>query len=108
MPGSITTGTPWRLKCDGLAGDQLRERAVPPSNLSLLGLVRHMAEVERQLVHDACWAASRSAITTTPTTTRTREFDDVAGADVAEAFETTGGPSARTRGDASRPRRRWM
>ena len=35
------------LKCDGLTGDQLRERAVPPSSLSLLGLVRHMADVER-------------------------------------------------------------
>jgi uncharacterized damage-inducible protein DinB len=34
-------------KCSGLTDDQLRERAVPPSNLSLLGLVRHMAEVER-------------------------------------------------------------
>jgi hypothetical protein len=35
------------LKCDGLTPEQLRERAVPPSSLSLLGLVRHMAEVER-------------------------------------------------------------
>ena len=35
------------LKCDGLSDDQLRERAVAPSTLSLLGLVRHMAEVER-------------------------------------------------------------
>ena len=35
------------LKCDGLPDDQLRERAVPPSAMSLLGLVRHMAEVER-------------------------------------------------------------
>jgi hypothetical protein len=35
------------LKCDGLTDKQLRERAVPPSALSLLGLVRHMAEVER-------------------------------------------------------------
>jgi hypothetical protein len=35
------------IKCDGLADDQLRERAVPPSALSLLGLVRHMAEVEK-------------------------------------------------------------
>jgi uncharacterized damage-inducible protein DinB len=35
------------LKCDGLAAEQLRQRAVPPSSLSLLGLVRHMAEVER-------------------------------------------------------------
>ena len=35
------------LKCEGLTDDQLRERAVPPSSLSLLGLVRHMADVER-------------------------------------------------------------
>jgi uncharacterized damage-inducible protein DinB len=35
------------FKCAGLAGDQLAQRAVPPSGLSLLGLVRHMAEVER-------------------------------------------------------------
>jgi hypothetical protein len=35
------------IKCGGLADDQLRERAVPPSALSLLGLIRHMAEVER-------------------------------------------------------------
>jgi uncharacterized damage-inducible protein DinB len=34
-------------KCAGLTGEQLAQRAVPPSNLSLLGLVRHMAEVER-------------------------------------------------------------
>ena len=35
------------LKCAGLTADQLKERAVPPSRLSLLGLVRHMTEVER-------------------------------------------------------------
>ena len=34
-------------KCEGLTDGQLRQRAVPPSTLSLLGLVRHMAEVER-------------------------------------------------------------
>jgi uncharacterized damage-inducible protein DinB len=33
-------------KCEGLTPSQLRHRAVMPSNLSLLGLVRHMAEVE--------------------------------------------------------------
>ena len=37
-----------RHKCAGLTGDQLAQRAVPPSNLSLLGLVRHMAKVERR------------------------------------------------------------
>ncbi|HEY3733697.1 MAG TPA: DinB family protein [Streptosporangiaceae bacterium] len=34
-------------KCAGLTGDQLVRRAVAPSSLSLLGLVRHMSEVER-------------------------------------------------------------
>jgi len=34
-------------KCEDLTAEQLRRRAVPPSTLSLLGLVRHMAEVER-------------------------------------------------------------
>jgi hypothetical protein len=34
-------------KCAGLGNDQLVERAVEPSTLSLLGLVRHMAEMER-------------------------------------------------------------
>ena len=34
-------------KCAGLTDEQLRERSMPPSTLSLLGLVRHLAEVER-------------------------------------------------------------
>lgn len=34
------------LKCDGLTPEQLATRSVPPSTLSLLGLVRHMARVE--------------------------------------------------------------
>ena len=34
-------------KCEGLTDDQLRQRSVPPSTLSLLGLVRHMSQVER-------------------------------------------------------------
>ncbi|MEU5098108.1 DinB family protein [Streptomyces sp. NPDC020996] len=34
-------------KCEGLSDARLRTPAVEPSALSLLGLVRHMAEVER-------------------------------------------------------------
>ena len=34
-------------KCGGLTGQQLAERAAPPSGLSLLGLLRHMTKVER-------------------------------------------------------------
>ena len=35
------------MKCDGLSDDDLRRPSMPPSTLTLLGLVRHMAEVER-------------------------------------------------------------
>ncbi|MFJ6671670.1 DinB family protein [Actinosynnema sp. NPDC091369] len=35
------------MKCDGLSTEDLRRRSMPPSTLTLLGLVRHMAEVER-------------------------------------------------------------
>ena len=36
-----------RWKCQGLSADQLKTAAAEPSNLTLLGQVRHMAEVER-------------------------------------------------------------
>jgi uncharacterized damage-inducible protein DinB len=35
------------MKTDGLGDDELRRQSSPPSTLTLLGLVRHMAEVER-------------------------------------------------------------
>jgi uncharacterized damage-inducible protein DinB len=34
-------------KCDGLSEAELKRRSAAPSSLSLLGLVRHMVEVER-------------------------------------------------------------
>jgi uncharacterized damage-inducible protein DinB len=34
------------LKCAGLDAEQLARRSVPPSTLSLLGLIRHLAQVE--------------------------------------------------------------
>jgi hypothetical protein len=34
-------------KCAGLTGEQLARRAVPPSDLSLLGLIRHASKAER-------------------------------------------------------------
>ncbi|MFG2653307.1 DinB family protein [Streptomyces sp. NPDC048436] len=44
------------MKCEGLAPEQLARRSVPPSTMSLLGLVRHLAEVERDwrnwITHD--------------------------------------------------------
>jgi hypothetical protein len=35
------------IKCDGLGLDQLQERPVSTSQLSLLGIIRHMTKVER-------------------------------------------------------------
>ncbi len=35
------------MKCADLDAEQMARRSVPPSTMSLLGLVRHMAEVER-------------------------------------------------------------
>ena len=39
--------TTLRMKCEGLDAEQLARRSVPPSTMSLLGLLRHLAEVER-------------------------------------------------------------
>ncbi|MFG3367978.1 DinB family protein [Streptomyces sp. NPDC048156] len=36
-----------RMKCEGLDPEQLARRSVPPSTMSLLGLLRHLAEAER-------------------------------------------------------------
>jgi uncharacterized damage-inducible protein DinB len=71
-------------KCDGLADDQLRLRSVPPSGLSLLGLVRHMASVERG------WFRSALAGEDVPPLFRTAEDPDgdFAGADTADPGET--------------------
>jgi len=67
-------------KCDGLSDEQLRTRSVPPSPLSLLGLVRHMAEVENNWFR--WWLDGEGPVT------RWEGDEDFAvdGADVAEAF----------------------
>jgi uncharacterized damage-inducible protein DinB len=75
------------VKCDGLTGDQLRKRAVPPSGLSLLGLVRHMAEGERQWFKMVLGGEQIPYHYYTDDNPEA-EFTDVDGADVAESFET--------------------
>ena len=75
------------LKCDGLTDDQLRERAVPPSALSLLGIVRHMAEVERNWFRPVLGGEPMATIYA-PGMDWEAAFRDVAAASVAEAFST--------------------
>src|SRR4051794_14887260 len=70
-------------KCAGLTAEQLKRRAVEPSSLSLLGLLRHMTDVERS------WFRIRAAGEQLPyryssDTNLDGEFDDVDQAD-AEA-----------------------
>ena len=73
------------LKCDGLTHEQLRECAVPPSSLSLLGIVRHMAEVERNWFRPVLAAEEMQAIFA-PDMDWEAAFRDAATADVDEAF----------------------
>jgi uncharacterized damage-inducible protein DinB len=74
-------------KCAGLRSNQLKTRSVPPSGLSLLGLVRHMTEVERwwfrmnaageQIDFEYCTGEDDTA-----------DFDDLEDADAEADLET--------------------
>jgi uncharacterized damage-inducible protein DinB len=88
-------------KCEGLSHDQLRLRSVPPSTLSLLGLVRHMADVERswfrvRLNHEKLEPLYSSD------SDQDGEFDNVDSADVDEAFRSWRDECQRARDIAAR------
>ena len=70
------------LRCEGLTDDQLRTRSVPPSSLSLLGLVRHLTEVERNWFRRVLAGEDVTAMYSSATN-RDGDFDDVGTADVA-------------------------
>ena len=72
-------------KCEDLTAEQLRRRAVPPSSLSLLGLVRHMAEVERGGFRQVCLGEDVPDLYDR-TADEDADFNDVDRADPAEAF----------------------
>ena len=75
------------LKCEGLNDTRRKSRPVRTSKLSLHGLVRHMAEVERGwfrrtlAMEDVAYLYSSDA-------NPDGEFDDVDTADADEAFAT--------------------
>ncbi|MET9023394.1 DinB family protein [Actinopolymorpha sp. NPDC004070] len=75
------------MKCAGLTPEQLRLRAVSSSNLSLLGLVRHLADAERgwfrqcaagQDVPDLYWTEADGSA----------DFNDIEVADAAADLDT--------------------
>ncbi|MFJ7199520.1 MULTISPECIES: DinB family protein [unclassified Streptomyces] len=84
------------MKCAGLTGAQLREAAVPPSDLTLLGLVRHLAEVERSWFRRVLNDEVAPPHWPGPNPGEFAEFD-VADADPEEAFRIWHEECARSR-----------
>ena len=86
---TLTTFLDWHrdtlaVKCEGLTDEQLRQKSMPPSNLSLLGLVRHMAEVERTWFRRVM--AGEKIPLVYSASGNFQQAYDAEGADVAEAF----------------------
>jgi uncharacterized damage-inducible protein DinB len=74
-------------KCSGLTADQLRQRTAPPSGLSLLGLIRHMAEVERGWFRRRV-AGENAGFLYSSEADPDGEFDHVDEADAEQDFAT--------------------
>ncbi len=72
-------------KCEGLDDAQLKTRSVLPSSLSLLGLVRHMSEVERGWFR-GCLAGEEVAPLYYSDDNEDGDFHDVDSANVAADF----------------------
>jgi uncharacterized damage-inducible protein DinB len=72
-------------KCDGLTDDQLRRRSVPPSTMSLLGLIRHMTDVERGWFQEVFLGRDVAPLYET-SDDPDGDFNGVDDADVAAAF----------------------
>src|SRR5690242_7142496 len=76
------------LKCTGLTAEQLKLAAVEPSTLTLLGLVRHMAEVERWWIRTNATQDKTLDDLYCPDDDPNGDFDNVAGADAEADFAT--------------------
>lgn len=82
-------------KCDGLTGQQLITRSCAPSPMSLIGLVRHMTEMERVYGHRlADWGISWLYCTDE---NQEGDFEAVTAAGSAADLETFRAHCARTR-----------
>ena len=82
-------------KCAGLSDAQLKLRAAPPSRVSLLGLVRHLTEVERG------WFQRRFSGRDVPRLwgppRADADWEDLDGAPAAEVFAAWRAEVARSR-----------
>jgi uncharacterized damage-inducible protein DinB len=84
-------------KCDGLADDQLRRRPLPTSEMSLLGLVRHLTDVEQSWFHVSLEGQTASWHYWHRGPDRSDTDWEVETADVAESFRVW-----RVEGDRAR------
>lgn len=89
------------VKCAGLSDQQLKARSVSPSTLSLLGLVRHMADVERGWHRRTLEGVDASAMFYDDANPD-GDFDLVDTADVAGAFAALSAEVAHAREVAGR------
>ena len=85
------------MKCAGLGADDLRRRAAEPSTLSLLGLVRHMAEVERSWFQRRLAGRDVPFLFCDPGADPDGDFDGVDGADPEADFATFAAEVAEAR-----------
>jgi hypothetical protein len=84
------------MKCDGLDDEQLRTASVPPSSMSLLGLVRHMTEVERNWFLRVLEGEDAPPLYYSDADPD-GDFDNVGDAEVAADFATFSETCARVR-----------
>ena len=75
-------------KCEGLSPEQLAARSVPPSSLSLIGLVRHMAEVERSWFRRVLAGEDDAGPIYYSDADPDGDFDNAAAGNVEDAFTT--------------------
>lgn len=75
------------MKCSGLDAEQLKQRSVAPSTLTLHGLVRHMAEVERNWFRIRYAGQDIGSLYSTEAWPDA-DFDDLESADPAIDFAT--------------------
>jgi uncharacterized damage-inducible protein DinB len=77
------------MKCEDLSPEQLATRSVPPSTMSLLGLIRHMAQVEHSWFQRAMQGNLDEPRPFWSPTNRDLEWDEAVGTPecLAEAFD---------------------
>ncbi|MDP9224247.1 MAG: DinB family protein [Actinomycetota bacterium] len=77
--------TTLEMKCAGLSAAQLRAQPLPPSPLSLLGLVRHLADVERHWFRNIFGGERAPALFSTDEDPDA-DFNDLTGVTPEEVF----------------------